>query len=75
MKREILIDNTLKKIKRLPDNKIKEVEDFAEFLLSRIDDNIILEGIQKLSSESESFDFLNEEEELYGEKDLKENYK
>ncbi len=45
------------------------------FLLSKIDDNIIIEGIQKLTSDSKSFDFLNDEEDLYNEEDLKERYK
>jgi hypothetical protein len=35
----------------------------------------ILDNIQKLTSESKSFDFLNDEENLYDENDLKERYK
>lgn len=31
------------------------------FLLSRVDDEIIREGIRKLTSDSKSFDFLKEE--------------
>jgi hypothetical protein len=75
MNRQILIDKTVSKIKLLPDTKIKEINDFADFLLSKIDDNILLEGIQKLTSDSKSFDFLNDEEDLYNENDLKERYK
>lgn len=74
MNRELLIDNALNKIKLLPDNKIKEVNDFADFLLSRIDDQIILESIQKLTSDSKSFEFLKDEENLYNENDLKVKY-
>lgn len=44
MKRQVLMDNTLNKIRQLPDVKIKEISDFADFLLSRIDDKIIQEG-------------------------------
>lgn len=65
MNRQVLIDNAINKIRLLPDTKIKEVDDFADFLLSKIDDKIILEGIQKLASESKSFDFLSDEEDLY----------
>ena len=75
MNRQILIDKTVNKIRLLPDAKIKEINDFADFLLSKIDDNIIIEGIQKLTSDSKSFDFLNDEEDLYNEEDLKERYK
>lgn len=75
MNRQLLIDNAVNKIRQLPDTKIKEINDFADFLLSKIDDKIILDNIQKLASESKSFDFLNDEEDLYDENDLKERYK
>jgi hypothetical protein len=75
MERKILIDNVISKIMLLPDTKIKEVNDFAEFLLSKIDDRITLEGIQKLSSDSKAFDFLKDDESLYSLNDLKEKYK
>jgi len=74
MNRQVLIDNTLNKIRQLPDEKIKEINDFADFLLSRIDDKIILEGIQKLTSESKAFEFLKNEDDLYTLNDLKEKY-
>jgi len=75
MNRQVLIDKTVNKIRQLPDTKIQEINDFAEFLLSKIDDRIILENIQKLSSESKSFDFLKDEEDIYDVNDLKERYK
>jgi hypothetical protein len=75
MNRQVLINNIIKKINRLPDIKIREVDDFTDFILSKIDDKIILEGIQKLTSDSKSFDFLNEEEDLYTVNDVKEKYK
>lgn len=75
MNRKVLIANTIDKISQLPDIKIKEINDFADFLLNKIDDKIILEGIQKLVSDSKSFDFLNQEEDLYTVEDLKERYK
>jgi len=74
MNRQVLIDNTLNKIRQLPDVKIKEINDFADFLLSRIDDKIIQEGIQKMTSESKAFEFLKEEDDLYTLNDLKEKY-
>ena len=75
MKRKILIENTIKKIRQLPDTKIKEINDFADLLLSKIDDKITLEGIQEIVSDSKTFDFLRDEEDLYSVNDLKEKYK
>ena len=75
MDRQVLINNVLKKINQLPDIKIKEVDDFADFILSKIDDKIIQEGILKLAAESKSFDFLKDEEDLYTVNDIKETYK
>ena len=75
MDRNDLIENTLLKIKQLPDTKIREINDFAEFLLRKIDDKILLQGIQELTSQSSAFSYLNDEEDLYSVNDLKERYK
>ncbi len=75
MNREVLIKSTISKIMQLPDKKIEEVNNFAEFLLSKIDDKIIQEGMQKLSYESKTFDYLNEEEDIYTVNDVKERYR
>ena len=75
MDRNDLIENTLLKIKQLPDTKIREINDFAEFLLRKIDDKILLQGIQELTSQSSAFSYLNDEEDLYSVNDLKEWYK
>ncbi|MCX6222161.1 MAG: hypothetical protein NTZ69_14365 [Bacteroidia bacterium] len=74
MNRQILIESTIEKISQLPDLKIKEVNDFADFLLTKIDDKIIQEGIQTLVSDSKSFAYLKDEEDLYTVNDLKESY-
>ncbi len=75
MNRQTLINDAVNKISKLPDIKLQEINDFADFLLSRIDDKIIIENIQDITSKSKSFDFLNDEEELYDESDLKEKFK
>ena len=75
MDRHVFIESVIRKIKLLPDVKIREVNDFADFLLSKIDDKITLEGIQRLTSNSKAFDFLKDEENLYSVNDLKEKYK
>ncbi len=75
MTRETLIKKTIDNLTKLPDQKIKEVSDFAEFLLNRIENQLMTEGIQKLVLDSEAFRFLEEEEDLYSVNDLKEKYK
>ena len=75
MTRESLIKKTIDNLSKLPDQKLKEVSDFAEFLLSRIDNQIMTEGIQKLVSDSKTFKFLEDEEDLYSVDDLKEKYR
>ena len=75
MTRETLIKKTIDNLAKLPDQKLKEVSDFAEFLLNRIENQLMIEGIQKLVSGSKTFKFLETEEELYSINDLKERYK
>lgn len=75
MTRDILIKKTLDNLTRLPDQKLREVSDFAEFLINKIEDKLLTEGIQKLPSDSKSFKFLEAEEDLYSKADLKEVYK
>ena len=75
MDRSVLIKNTLKKIKLLPDIKIQEINDLADFLLSKTENKILQEGLQNIASDSKSFDFLIEEENLYSVNDIKEKYK
>jgi hypothetical protein len=75
MDKQILIKKTITNIQRLPATKVKEVNDFAEFLLNKIDDQIMTQGIQEIASLSKSFDFLNQEPDLYSINDLKLKYK
>jgi hypothetical protein len=75
MTREILIKKTIDNLTKLPDQKLKEVSDFAEFLLNKIENQLLTEGIQKIVSDSKTFEFLESEEDLYSVDDLKEKYK
>jgi len=75
MTRQTLIKKTIDNISRLPDQKLLEVLDFAEYLLSKIDDKIITKGIQNFTMNSKAFKFLEDEEDLYTRDDLKEIYK
>jgi hypothetical protein len=73
MTKELLIKQTLKTLKKLPESRVKEVSDFAEFILKKNDEEVIQKGIEKMVSESDSFYFLNDEEDLYDEDDLVKN--
>ncbi len=75
MTREKLIEKTIDRLSKLPDQKLKEVSDFTEFLLSKIEDRYLTEGIQKLAANSKSFKFLDDEDDIYSVSDLKEPYK
>jgi hypothetical protein len=75
MNRETLINKTIDNLSKLPDQKLKEVSDFAEFLINRIENQLMTEGIQELVSTSKTYQFLEEEEELYTVEDLKVKYK
>ena len=72
--RQAIIERTIKAINRLPEDKAVEISDFAEFLSKRYDENLLTQGIQQLLSDSKTFNFLKEEEDLYSIEDLKEVY-
>ncbi len=74
MTKQIIIERTLKVINQLPEVKAEEISDFADFVLSRYEEHELTKGIQKMTSESQSFEFLNDEEEIYLIADLKEIY-
>ncbi len=74
MTRQIIIDRTLKAINQLPEGKAEEISDFADFVIKRYEELRLISGIQQLTSGSRAFEFLNNEEELYPEADLKEVY-
>lgn len=75
MSREELLKSTIEKLNQLSDTRIQEVSDYVSFLASRIDDKIISEVIKTLTSNSKSYEFLHDEEELYQVNDLKEKYR
>ncbi len=71
MTKQIIIERTLKAINELPQDKAEEISDFADFVYKRYEEQELRIGIQKIITESESFDFLNKEEEIYTIADLK----
>jgi len=75
MSRETLIKRTFNTLSKLPPDKVKEVSDFADYILKKYDEEILQKGIEKLVSNSKVYDFLKDEEDLYSFEDLKEIYK
>ena len=74
MTRQAIIERTIKAINQLPEDKAEEISDFADFVSKRYEENLLTQGIQKLTVDSKAFDFLNDEEDLYSISDLKEVY-
>jgi hypothetical protein len=72
--KQAIIDRTVKAINLLPADKAEEISDFADFVSKRYEEQLLAQGVQQLAAESKAFDFLNAEEELYTEADLKEVY-
>ena len=74
MKKQLIIERTLKVINQLPEDKAIEISDFADFVFKRYEENELSKGIQQISSDSKSFEFLKNEEEIYSMNDLKKKY-
>ena len=74
MPKKTLINRTLTTLSKLPPDKVKEVSDFADYILKKYDEEILQRGIEKLVGESEAFAFLKQEEDIYTVEDLKEKY-
>ena len=75
MTREAIIQKTVEVLQALPDEKIEEVSDFADYILKKYDDRLLQQEMQALIEQSDTFNFVKEEQELYTVKDLKERYK
>lgn len=69
------IKRTLAAVSKLPKEKAGEVADFAEFILKRHDDEIVRKGIENLVANSNPYNFLRNEEDIYTVADLKEKYR
>lgn len=74
MTKKYIIEKTIQAINRLPTDKAMEISDFAEFITKKYENYLLSEGIQHMVSESETFDFLSTEEDLYSESDIKQKY-
>jgi hypothetical protein len=74
MTKKNLINKTLETLEKLPEDKIHQVADFADYVLKKHEEQTLQKGIEVLVSRSDSFSFLHDEEDLYDESDLKEKY-
>lgn len=74
MTKQSIIDRTMKSIEKLPTEKVIEISDFVDFILSRYEEQRLTMDMQKLASESQVFEFLREEEEIYTKSDMKKVY-
>ena len=74
MTRQAIIERTIRVINQHPEDKAEEISDFADFVIKKFEDSRITKNIQRLASQSQAFDFLNDEENLYSSNDLKEKY-
>ena len=75
MTKEALIQKTLKRLSDLPKDKVNEVLDFADFIAKKYEEDILQKGIVALATDSKSYEFLDNEEDLYTVNDLKVIYK
>jgi hypothetical protein len=75
MNRQNILDKTLGIIAKLPNEKLAEIEHYATFLLKKHDEDILTNSIQSMAQKSETFNFLNQEEDLYTLDDLKVKFK
>ena len=74
MTRQAIIEHTTQIINQLPEYKAEEIVTFADFIMKRHEETCLSAGIQTLAAQSQTFNFVNEEEELYTLADLKEVY-
>ena len=74
MTKEAIIEKTIRMLNILPDEKAEEIADFADYIMKKYEEDILTDGIQKIIKQSKVFGFLNNEEDLYSIKDVKEKY-
>jgi uncharacterized protein (UPF0248 family) len=71
MKKQLIIEKTLKAINQFPNDKAVEISDFADFLFKRYEEEELAKVLQSVISESKTFFILREDDEIYSIKDLK----
>ncbi len=74
MSKTELIEKTLASLSQLPENELKEIHDFAEFLLSKINQRLLTQDVSQLNMNSKSYKFLADDKDIYTVNDLKVKY-
>ena len=74
MTKQLIIEQTLKVFDKLPEDKVEEISDFADFILKKYEDATLLKNMEKVLSDSNTFSFLKDEEEIYTVADVKKLY-
>ena len=74
MTKQLIIEQTLKVFDKLPEDKVEEISDFADFILKKYEDATLLKNMEKVLSHSNTFSFLKDEEEIYTVSDVKKSY-
>ncbi len=74
MTKEAIINKTILVINQLPQEKATEIADFADFIIKKYENQLLTDNIQTMLSNSQAFNFLNYEEDLYSVKDLIERH-
>jgi NRPS condensation-like uncharacterized protein len=74
MTKQAIIKRTIDVINQLPEEKAEEISLFAEFIKKQYEEHQVTQGIHHLVTDSQGFEFLKEEEDLYSLADLKEVY-
>jgi hypothetical protein len=71
MTKQAIIERTIEAINQLPESKAEEIFEFADSVRKRYEEQRFTSEMQNLIGNGSSFDFLNDEEELYTAEDLK----
>jgi len=74
MRRQAIIERTVKAINQLPEDKAEEISNFADLVIKRYEEQLLTKGMAELTANSTAFDFLKDEEDIYTEEDIKERY-
>jgi|9_EtaG_2_1085328.scaffolds.fasta_scaffold154978_2 hypothetical protein len=75
MEKANLIQDTVDILDRMSDEKIQEVKDYASYILKKYEEDMLQNGLTQLANQSQTYQFLEEEEDLYTVEDLKFKYK
>lgn len=69
MTKKTLLKKAQEKLERLPNEKISEVIDYAEFLIAKSENAMHNDELLKVAARSKSFSFVNEDEVEYSQSD------